>query len=58
MVLTYQATLIHQSPKATIEWLPEGKVVRKTFTGFIFGEEMKSAFQAGLNALKQHKGCK
>jgi hypothetical protein len=58
MVINSQATIVHQSPKSLIEWIEEGKIVRKTFNGFIVGEEMKSAFQAGLSVMKQHKSCK
>jgi hypothetical protein len=58
MVKEYQAVTIHQSAKAKIEWIPEGKIVRKTFSGFITGEELQKAFQAGLTQLQQQKGCK
>lgn len=49
---------IHQSEKATIEWFEKEKIVRKTFRGFIVGEEMRSAFNAGLKKLKSEKGNK
>jgi hypothetical protein len=58
MVKTYQTLLVHQSGKAKIEWIPEGKIVRKTFTGFIMGEEMQKAFNAGLSTLKKEQGRK
>jgi hypothetical protein len=50
--------IIHQSEKATIEWFEKEKIIRKTFQGFIVGEEMRNAFNAGLNKLKSSKGCK
>ncbi|MDO1446432.1 hypothetical protein Q0590_09245 [Rhodocytophaga aerolata] len=58
MITTYQTKIIHQSDKAKIEWIEEGKIVRKTFTGFIIGEEMKAAFNAGLACLQKNKGRK
>lgn len=58
MLTTHQTKLIHQSAKAKIEWIEEGKIVRKTFTGFIMGEEMKTAFNAGLICLQKNKACK
>ena len=58
MLTIYQTKVIHQSAKAKIEWIGEGKIVRKTFSGFIMGEEMKAAFNAGLTCLQKNKGCK
>ena len=58
MVKEYLAVVVHQSNKATIEWIESGKIVRKTFNGFIYGEEMKNAFNAGLATLEQQQGHK
>ncbi len=41
-----------------VEWLETDKVVVKTFSGFIYGDEMKAAFNAGLEALRKNNGCK
>lgn len=58
MIIQSTVSLIHQSPKAKIEWFEEGSFVRKTFNGFIMGEEMQNAFMAGLEVLKQYEGQK
>ncbi len=50
--------VIHQSPKTQLEWLDQGAILRKTFKGFVYGEELKSAFMLGYEKVKNKKGCK
>lgn len=50
--------IVYKSKKAQVEWLEQENVVAKTFFDFIYGDDMKGAFNAGLNALIQHQSCK
>ncbi len=50
--------ILHESKNAKVEWLEKEKVILKTFQGFIQGEELQSAFNAGLEKLKQEHGYK
>ncbi len=50
--------LLYQTKNGQVEWLETEKVVFKTFSGFIYGEEMQNAFNKGLEALKANNGCK
>lgn len=50
--------IIYQSPQTQLEWLEQGAILRKTFRGFVFGEELKVAFMLGYEKVKNEKGCK
>ncbi|NJN95751.1 MAG: hypothetical protein HC875_17380 [Anaerolineales bacterium] len=50
--------LVYTTKNGQVEWLEAEKIVVKTFSGFIYGEEMKTAFNEGLEALKKNNGCK
>jgi|WetSurMetagenome_2_1015567.scaffolds.fasta_scaffold01766_11 hypothetical protein len=44
--------ILHKSPNAQVEWFEKEKVVLKRFKGFIHGDELHSAFNAGYEQLK------
>lgn len=50
--------ILHTSPHAHVEWFEKEKVVFKRFSGFIYGEELYSAFNSGYEQLKKAKGNK
>ncbi|MEY3218925.1 MAG: hypothetical protein RIT27_282 [Pseudomonadota bacterium] len=50
--------ILHQSTHAEVKWLEKERVVFKKFTGFIYGEELHSAFNSGYEQLKKSKGYK
>ena len=45
--------VLYESNSAKVEWLESEKVVLKVFKGYIFGEDLKSAFDAGYQQLKK-----
>jgi len=50
--------IIHESPNSQLEWLEKGSILRKTFRGFVLGEELRTTFQTGYEKVKSEKGCK
>ena len=50
--------LLYESKNSKVEWLEHEKIVVKTFYDFIYGEEMRGAFEAGFNALVTYHGIK
>lgn len=50
--------ILHKSPNAEVKWLEREKIVLKRFTGFIHGDELRSAFNSGYEQLKQENGNK
>lgn len=50
--------ILHESPHAKVEWLEKDAVILKRFNGFIKGEELRAAFNAGYECLKKHHGRK
>jgi len=50
--------ILYESKMAKVEWLEKQKIVTKAFLGFIYGEDMQKAFDAGAEALKKNKGTK
>ncbi len=50
--------ILHKSPNAHVEWFEKEQVVLKKFTGFIHGDELHSAFNAGYEQLKKANGNK
>ena len=50
--------ILYESNNSKVEWLEHEKIVVKTFYDFIYGEEMRGAFEAGFNALVTYHGIK
>ena len=50
--------VLYESPNARVEWLENEKIVFKKFKKFIFGDDLKKAFNAGYEAMKENKGIK
>lgn len=50
--------ILHESKNAKVEWLENEKVVLKAFKGYIQGEELHAAFNAGYEKLKKENGTK
>ncbi len=50
--------ILYTTKNGQVEWLETDKVVVKTFSGFIYGDEMQNAFNAGLEAVKKNRGSK
>jgi hypothetical protein len=50
--------LLYESKNGTVQWLNNERTVLKTFSGFIHGEELRAAFNAGYEQLKKYRGTK
>ena len=50
--------ILYTTKNGQVEWLETDKIVVKTFSGFIYGDEMQNAFNAGLEAVKKNRGSK
>jgi len=47
--------LLYESAQDKVEWLETEQVVLKTFSGFIHGDELRTAFNAGYAQLKMRR---
>jgi len=50
--------ILHKSEHAEVKWLEKEKVVFKKFTGFLYGDELHSAFNSGYDQIKKANGNK
>ena len=50
--------ILHESKNARVEWFEQEKVILKRFSGFITGDEMRVAFDAGYKQLQKANGEK
>lgn len=50
--------LLYESKNSKVEWLEHEKIVVKTVYDFIYGEELRGAFEAGFDALVKYNGAK
>lgn len=50
--------VLHQSEHAEVKWLAREKIVLKRFTGFLYGDELRSAFNSGYEQIKKENGNK
>ena len=50
--------VIHETQKATVEWINDGRIVRKSFKGNIVGKELKKAFNVGLKTFRKYNANK
>ena len=50
--------ILHESKNAKVEWIESDRIILKAFKSFIQGDELKSAFNAGYEKLKNEKGTK
>lgn len=50
--------ILYESKNGKVEWLENDKIIIKTFSGYITGDDMKNAFNAGLEKMKASGGIK
>ena len=50
--------ILYESKNSKVEWLEHEKIAVKTFYDFAYGEELMTAFNAGLDAMIKYHGEK
>lgn len=50
--------ILYESKSGKVEWLEKEKIVVKTFSGYITGDELRDAFKSGYHKMKETGGVK